>query len=334
MIRLGELKKILKEEIKFRLKNGLISEGKLLTEQDDYTFYEIRPVVSGKKIKVAVKGDVIYSVVANPETGEFEVGKPIGGGNVEDLKQNISNGISGQYLEGRKYVDSFVGGKVQAVTNYFSTRPEIAPDYGFVFDDKGMPSLVAFPKDGGDPLFAVTIPMGKGSIMPLPTEKKISKIPTSSSTTNMPNVAELNADFKFDSDDLNNDGEFTQQLTDYLNEFAKPEFQYLKKYEPLPLMVATSASIDSTNAKYDYELTVDRVNAISRKIGEISRSNPKIPKFQIKPMPLGQTDRFAKGVKAPKYNSSQTAVNRKVIVGPVKKVEGFLAKYPGEINKG
>lgn len=94
----------------------------------------------------------------------------------------------------------------------------------------------------------------------------------------------------------------------------------------LPLMVAASTSINSPNAKYDYELTVKRVNAVSKKIEEIIRSNPNIPKFQIVPMPLGQTDRFKRGDK--------TAVNRKVIVGTVSKVNTYLAKYPDKINKG
>jgi hypothetical protein len=130
------------------------------------------------------------------------------------------------------------------------------------------------------------------------------------------------------------DAGFTQQLTNYLNEFTKKEYQYLKRHQPLPLMVAASASIDTPNVKGDYDLTVDRVNAISRKIGEITQKNPNIPRFQVKPMPLGQTDRFAKGVTAPKYNRAQTAVNRKVIVGPIAKVNAVLNKYKGEINTG
>lgn len=244
------------------------------------------------------------------------------------MKQNISNGISGQYLKGRKYIDGFAGGNVQAVRNYFTNRPIISKDYGFVFDENGQPSLVAFDAANNKPLFKIAGTISKSSLIkPLPTANKTSETPKSSSTTNItPNIAELNADFKFNSDILNNDGEFTKQLSDYLNEFTKPEFQYLKNMKYLPLMVAASASINSPNAKYDYELTVKRVDAVSKKIEEIIRSNPNIPKFQIIPMPLGQTDRFKRGDK--------TAVNRKVIVGTVSKVNTYLAKYPDKINKG
>lgn len=338
MISLTGLKKIIQEEIKFYMKNGLISEGKLLTENDNEPkIYKISSNDRTINILVAVIGDKIYKT-----EGEFPnykaTNEVIGGGKVSDFVDGVkaygANFAKQGIYKGETLIDA------NKINKFFANPTNVEIAYGFVLRD-GIPNLVGYTANkrnyDGMPIALFNFDAKTfDTDSPLPIEKKTSEIPRSSTTINeIPDIAELNADFKYDSDGLNNDGEFTKQLTDYLNEFAKPEFQYLKKYEPLPLMVAASASIDTLNAKYDYRLTIDRVNAISRKIEEISKTNPKIPKFKIEPMPLGQTDRFAKGIKYPEVkDTKKTAVNRKVIVGLAPKVKTFLAKYPAEINKG
>jgi hypothetical protein len=332
MIRLVELKKILKEEISFRLKNGLISEGGLLTEQDGYTYYEIKPVVSGAKIKIAVKGGVIHSVIANEETGEFEIGVAIGGGNLEDLKQNISNKMSGQYLEGRKYADSFVGGNVQAIRNYFSNRPEITSDYGFIFDDKGLPSLVAFDASNNKPLFAVAIPMGKGELVKYKTVSG-----GGGGTSKAIAFIEITDGFVVNDDALNSNAQ--TKLDAFISQMQK----YADKIEEKNFVIISSASADKRTSKADDTiLSQDRaLNALGylrKKLGEYG--------FTFEYVSLGQTsawdasteykveEAIAKGASKSEIDAlyKKSGVNRKLLVVPKSKYGNYIpTNYRGKV---
>ena len=315
-ITLGLLKQLIREEL------NVLKKGKIrLNEQDGgYTFY----IIEGSSvpvIKIAVKGNAIYSVIADPATGEFKVGSQIGGGSLADFKTSPGQGI---YLEGQKHILQ----KTQYPSEYFTEKLNFS-NYGFVFDDKGRPSIVGINKNG-DHAFTIAKPTGGGSsTIPSIQKDKDKLIPPPETPKEIPEIASFNANFNFNSAALANNEEFDKQLTKYLEGFI-----YLKKHEPLKLIVATSASIDTPNVSRDYELTQERAKAVAVKIGEITRNNPRIPKFTVMQMPLGQTDRFAKGVKAPKYNRDQTAVNRKVLVGTVDKITTFLNNYPGEISTG
>jgi len=333
MIRLVELKKILKEEISFRLKNGLISEGRLLTEQDGYTFYEIKPVVSGAKIKIAVKGGVIYSVIANKETGEFEIGVAIGGGNLEDLKQNISNGISGQYLEGRKYADSFVGGNVQAIRTYFSNRPKITADYGFVFDDKGLPSLVAFDASNNEPLFAIAIPMGKGELIKSKTVGR-----GKGGTSKVIAFIEITDGFVVNDDTLNSNAQSK------LDAFISQMQNYADKIEEKNFVIISSASADKRASRAD-----DIILSQDRALNALNYLRPKLGEygFTFEYISLGPTsawdmsteykveEAIAKGASKSEIDAlyKKSGINRKLLVVPKSKYGKYIPiNYRGKIN--
>jgi hypothetical protein len=332
MISLTGLKKLIESEIKNYMKNNLLSEGRLLTEDDGYTYYEIIPTTSGAKIKIAVKGNTIYSIIANKETGEFEVGKPIGGGSIEDLEQNISNGISGQYLDGRNYIDSFVGGNVQAVRNYFSERPEISKDYGFVFDANEQPSLVAFAAVNNKPLFKIAVAMGKGSLV-MPTSMSGGKGGTSKAIA----FIELTDGFNVNDESLNANAQ--AKMDAFISQMKK----YANKIEQKNFVIISSASADKRTSKQsDIELSESRaLNALEYLRAELGGLG-----FTFEYISLGQTsawdisteykveDAIKKGASQSEIAAlyKKSGINRKLLVVPKSDYRRYIPTgYRGNI---
>lgn len=330
-ITLGLLKQLIREEL------NVLKKGKIrLNEQDGdgYTFYEFRKQGQGG-FKIAVKGNEIF-LIESPDGVNFKIGKKIGGGSAEDFKlavdlknktvlpgkhnYDIGNSLINK-MGGLVAVSDQTGG-VPAVFGFVIGTDNIPKIYiGGIINKKGVLSITPLP---ASPMRQIGSPFSQ-----LSNIEREKEIPPPETPKEIPEIASFNANFNFNSATLANNEEFDKQLTKYLEGFI-----YLKKHEPLKLIVATSASIDTPNVSRDYELTQERAKAVAVKIGEITRNNPRIPKFTVMQMPLGQTDRFAKGVKAPKYNRDQTAVNRKVLVGTVDKITTFLNNYPGEISTG
>mgnify|MGYP000682925805 CR=1 FL=1 len=187
-ITLGLLKQLIREEL------NVLKKGKIrLNEQDGdgYTFY----IIEGSSvpvIKIAVKGNAIYSVIADDTTGEFKVGSQIGGGSLADFQANVKAGISGIYLAGKKYAQQ----KTQYPSEYFTQKLNFS-NYGFVFDDKGRPSIVGINKNG-DHAFTIAKPTGGGSnTIPSIQKDKDKLIPPPETPKEIPEIASFNANFNF-----------------------------------------------------------------------------------------------------------------------------------------
>lgn len=122
-------------------------------------------------------------------------------------------------------------------------------------------------------------------------------------------VIELNIEspFVFDKTDLTPEAE-TQFRT--FVERLKKDYQNV----PSNVEVITSASIDaepSSKEKYNMDLSTRRANAIIDRL----KSELGQTKLTFTPKPIGQTDKFAPGLKYPEVkDNTKTAPNRRLII--------------------
>ena len=294
-----QIKQLIREEVKKSFKG-------MLNEQDEYQFY----IIKGNQvptIKIAVKGNAIYSVVADKNTGKFTVGTQIGGGSIENFQKNPTAGV---YAEGAKFVSKLT----QYPSNYFTQRPQIS-NYGFVFDSNGKPGIVGLEASSKKPVFTIAVPEAEGDAVPGKVEIK-----SGGSSTTRPLKIEASDAFVVNKTVLK--PEKSQKIKYFADALIRNAGKLEKEY-----VVITSASADkSTSIEDDKKLSQDRANTVANYLNTTLKEYG----YSFKAISLGQTAQWApetkykveaavaRGASQEEINAlyNQSAPNRKLLIFP------------------